>query len=43
MFLKGKGLKRVNSHGTGDHYVNIKISTPKHLTRQQKALMQVCK
>ncbi|KAM7345739.1 protein tumorous imaginal discs, mitochondrial isoform 2-T2 [Cochliomyia hominivorax] len=40
IFLKGKGLKRVNAHGHGDHYVNIKIEIPKSLNKEQKELMQ---
>lgn len=40
--LKSKGMKRVNSVGTGDHYVHIKIAIPKKLTDKQKALIQVC-
>lgn len=40
IFLKGKGLKRVNAHGHGDHYINIKIEIPKSLTKEQKELMQ---
>uniref|UniRef100_W8CDC0 DnaJ homolog l(2)tid, mitochondrial n=2 Tax=Ceratitis capitata TaxID=7213 RepID=W8CDC0_CERCA len=40
VFLRGKGLKRVNAHGHGDHYINIKIDVPKHLTSEQKALME---
>lgn len=39
--LKGKGLKRVNTTGTGDHYVHIKIVIPKKLTEEQKTLLQV--
>lgn len=38
--LKSKGLKRVNSYGSGDHYVNIKIDIPKKLTAQQKTILQ---
>lgn len=41
--LKSKGMKRVNSVGTGDHYVHIKIVIPKKLTEKQKALIQVNK
>ncbi|XP_065366908.1 protein tumorous imaginal discs, mitochondrial isoform X2 [Calliphora vicina] len=40
IFLRGKGLKRVNAHGHGDHYVNIKIEIPKKLTKEQKELLQ---
>lgn len=39
--LTGKGLKRVNAHGHGNHYVNLKITVPTHLNAQQKALIQV--
>lgn len=39
--MKGKGMKRVNSTGSGDHYVHIKIAIPKKLTEKQKALVQV--
>lgn len=39
--LKGKGLKRVNVGGTGDHYVHLKIIIPKKLNEKQKALIQV--
>lgn len=38
--LKNKGLKRVNSYGTGDHYVHIKIDVPKTLTSEQKTVLQ---
>lgn len=26
--LKGKGIKHMKSHGSGDHYVHIKIDGP---------------
>jgi len=35
----GKGIPRLNGHGKGDHYVNIKIQLPKYLTSRQKELM----
>ncbi|XP_034109684.1 protein tumorous imaginal discs, mitochondrial isoform X2 [Drosophila albomicans] len=38
--LRGKGLKRVNAHGHGDHYVHIKIDIPKRLSKEQKALVE---
>ena len=41
--LKGKGMKRVNTTGSGDHYIHIKIVIPKKLSEKQKALLQVCK
>lgn len=39
--LNGKGLKRVNSYGQGNHYVNLKIIIPTVLSPEQKALIQV--
>lgn len=39
--LNGKGLKRVNSYGNGNHYVNLKIIVPTRLTKEQTALLQV--
>lgn len=39
--LSNKGLKRVNSYGHGNHYVNLKIAIPKKLNEKQKALIQV--
>uniref|UniRef100_A0A182MX04 DnaJ homolog l(2)tid, mitochondrial n=1 Tax=Anopheles culicifacies TaxID=139723 RepID=A0A182MX04_9DIPT len=38
--LTGKGLKRVNSYGSGNHYVHLKIKIPTKLTPKQKALIQ---
>lgn len=37
--LEGKGIKRLNTYGYGDHYVHIKIKAPSQLTPKQKALM----
>lgn len=39
--LKGKGLKKVQGYGNGDHYVHLKITIPKKLSTKQKALIQV--
>merc|ERR1712179_828505 len=36
----GKGIKKVNSYGHGDHYVHVKISAPKNLTDRQRSLLQ---
>nr|XP_017003065.2 protein tumorous imaginal discs, mitochondrial isoform X1 [Drosophila takahashii] len=40
--LRGKGLKRVNAHGHGDHYVHIKIAVPsgRKLDKQRLALIE---
>uniref|UniRef100_T1JPI8 J domain-containing protein n=1 Tax=Strigamia maritima TaxID=126957 RepID=T1JPI8_STRMM len=37
--LTGKGMRRVNSYGYGDHYVHIKVKVPTNLSARQKALM----
>ncbi|XP_043524371.1 protein tumorous imaginal discs, mitochondrial-like isoform X1 [Frieseomelitta varia] len=38
--LNGKGLKKVNDTGYGDHYVQIKIVIPAKLNDKQLALLQ---
>ena len=38
--LQGKGMKRVNSYGQGDHYVHFKIKVPSKLNEKQRALIQ---
>ncbi|KAK1124050.1 hypothetical protein K0M31_020481 [Melipona bicolor] len=38
--LNGKGLKKVNDTGYGDHYVQIKIVIPTKLNDKQLALLQ---
>lgn len=37
--LSGKGMRKVNGVGYGDHYVNIKITVPTSLTEKQRALL----
>nr|XP_026693393.1 dnaJ homolog subfamily A member 3, mitochondrial isoform X1 [Ciona intestinalis] len=37
--FRGKGIKKVNSYGFGDHYVHVKIKPPKTLTPKQKSLL----
>ncbi|XP_057313311.1 dnaJ homolog subfamily A member 3, mitochondrial-like isoform X2 [Hydractinia symbiolongicarpus] len=39
MRLIGRGIARLNGHGKGDHYINIKIHLPKYLTERQKELI----
>lgn len=36
--LEGKGLKKINSYGGGDHYVTIRIRAPSRLNDEQKKL-----
>lgn len=38
--LKGKGVKHVNGHGQGDHYVIIRLNIPTKLSRDQKHLLE---
>ncbi|XP_015440450.1 PREDICTED: protein tumorous imaginal discs, mitochondrial-like isoform X2 [Dufourea novaeangliae] len=38
--LTGKGLKKVNGTGYGDHYLQIKITVPTKLNDRQLALLQ---
>ncbi|XP_014206155.1 protein tumorous imaginal discs, mitochondrial isoform X2 [Copidosoma floridanum] len=38
--LGGKGLKKVNTLGYGDHYVQLKIKVPQSLNTKQRALIQ---
>lgn len=38
--LSGKGMKKVDGYGHGDHYLTFKILVPKKLNDKQKALMQ---
>jgi len=38
--LRGKGIQRVRGSGKGDHYVKIKITIPKTITRKQKELLE---
>jgi len=38
--FRGKGIKKVNSYGYGDHYVHIKVQSPNNLTSEHKRLLQ---
>lgn len=38
--LAGKGMKKIDGYGHGDHYVTLKIAVPKVLNKEQKALIQ---
>ncbi|XP_047494405.1 protein tumorous imaginal discs, mitochondrial-like isoform X1 [Penaeus chinensis] len=37
--LNGKGIKRINTYGYGDHYVHVKIRIPTKLSAEQEALL----
>lgn len=38
--LKGKGIPRLKSSGHGDEIVTVVVKTPKHLSREQKKLLE---
>ena len=38
--LKGKGLPNINSYGKGDMMININVWTPKHLSKEEKAMLE---
>jgi len=38
--LSGKGIRRVNGHGNGDHHVHLKIKIPSRLTKKQEKLIK---
>jgi DnaJ-class molecular chaperone len=38
--LAGRGVKRVQGNGRGDHYVKIKVTIPKKLSNKQKQLLE---
>jgi len=40
MVLAGKGMKKLNRFGHGDHVVNFKIQTPTGLTAEQRSLFE---
>ncbi|NNC94738.1 MAG: molecular chaperone DnaJ [Chitinophagales bacterium] len=41
--LKNKGLPSVNGYGTGDILVDVNIWTPKHLSKEEKKLLEELK
>ncbi|UCC40817.1 MAG: molecular chaperone DnaJ [Candidatus Aminicenantes bacterium] len=38
--IKGKGVRSFHSNGKGDLFVQVKVKTPKNLTKEQKALLR---
>jgi len=38
--IRGKGLRKVNGFGYGDHYVHLKVKAPTSLTASQEALIR---
>jgi DnaJ-class molecular chaperone len=38
--LSGKGMPHLRGSGFGDHYIRIKVTIPKSLTKRQKELLE---
>lgn len=38
--LRGKGVRDINGYGKGDQLVSVNIWTPKHLTREEKNMLE---
>jgi len=38
--LRGKGLKSINNHGSGDLLVHVNVWTPKTLSKDQKSFFE---
>lgn len=38
--MRGKGIRKVNGIGHGDHYINLKIRIPTVLTNKQESLLK---
>jgi len=38
--LRGKGIKSIDSYGTGDQLIYVNIWTPKHLTKEEKTALE---
>ncbi len=41
--LKGKGLPDVNGYGRGDLLVNVNVWTPKHLSKEERSILEKLK
>ena len=38
--IRSSGIPRLNHTSIGDHYVHVKIKTPKNITKEQRALLE---
>ena len=38
--LRGKGIKSIDSYGTGDQLVYVNVWTPKHLSKEEKNILE---
>ena len=38
--LRGKGIPHLNAYGKGDQLIHVNIWTPKHLTKEEKKILE---
>jgi len=38
--LRGKGIRDINSYGTGDQLIHVNIWTPKQVTKEERAILE---
>ena len=38
--LRGKGIKRLDGRGYGDHLIKVEVAIPKNLTAEQKGFLR---
>ena len=38
--MRGKGIKSIDSYGTGDQLVSVNVWTPKQLTKEERAILE---
>ncbi len=38
--LKGRGVTRLQASGRGDHFIRVRVRTPKHLSKKAKMLLE---
>ena len=43
MRLKGKGLPALNSYGKGDQIIEVHVWVPKHLSSEEKKMLEKLK
>jgi DnaJ-class molecular chaperone len=38
--LKNRGINKLQASGRGDHFVRVRIRTPRHLSKKAKQLLE---
>jgi molecular chaperone DnaJ len=38
--LRGKGIKSIDSYGTGDQLISVNVWTPKQLSKEERAMIE---